>query len=152
MYGNLNNSGKDNRNAVNPIITLEVVNTASQSFTRGCLHSHTSPLIACPTLTYRGGAGAGVWSWLSLKVQPGSAVHMFSAALVSWAAQGLLHTTHTINTSLVTHVSSVSERDTLCSPFPTKHSALYIFKSSITPNQLFLHLPVSLWLQRGVCV
>lgn len=29
MYGNLNNSGKDNRNAVNPIITLEVVNTAS---------------------------------------------------------------------------------------------------------------------------
>lgn len=40
----------------------------------------------------RGGDGVGVWSWLSLKVQPGVAVSMFSEALVSWDALAVLHT------------------------------------------------------------
>lgn len=38
------------------------------------------------------GGGAGVWSWPSLKVQPGWAVCRFWGAPVSWAAPAVLHT------------------------------------------------------------
>lgn len=62
---------------------------------------HTSTSLCFATFTCKGGGGVGVWSWLSLKVQRGSAARRFSEAPVSWSALEALQNENTDGTAWI---------------------------------------------------